>query len=133
MGSYGIGPARIIAASVEQRADEAGIAWPRAIAPWEVALVALSKDEDPERATSDGVYDQLVAAGIEVLYDDRDASAGEKLTDAELIGCPLRVVAGKRSLADGKLETVVRRSGAERELSLDDSVEGVEALLDALD
>ena len=132
MGSYGIGPARIIAASVEQRADERGISWPRSIAPWEVSLVALSKADDPERAQADAAYEQLVEAGVEVLYDDRDASAGEKLTDAELIGCPLRVVAGKRSLAEGNLEAVLRQSGAEESIPVGGVVEGVESLLDSL-
>lgn len=133
MGSYGIGPARIIAASVEQRADEKGISWPRSIAPWEVALIALSKAGEPEREAADAAYEQLSEAGLDVLYDDRDASAGEKLTDAELIGCPVRVVAGKRSLGEGRLEATVRKSGDESSIPVGDVVVGVESLLDSLD
>ncbi len=84
MGSYGIGPARIVAAAIEQGADERGIVWPPSIAPWQVHLVALGKDGEPERETADGLYEELRAGGTEVLYDDRDAGPGEKLTDAEL-------------------------------------------------
>jgi prolyl-tRNA synthetase len=129
MGSYGIGPARIIAASVEQRADEKGISWPKSLSPWDLSLVPLSKQGEPERNAADDLYAALLDAGIEVLYDDRDANAGEKLTDAELIGCPLRVVVGKKSLAQGKLEVQVRSSGADEAIQLDGAVETIEALL----
>jgi len=129
MGSYGIGPARIIAASVEQRADEKGISWPKSLSPWDLSLVPLSKQGEPERNVADDLYAALLDAGIEVLYDDRDANAGEKLTDAELIGCPLRVVVGKKSLAQGKLEVQVRSSGADEAIQLDGAVETIEALL----
>lgn len=118
MGSYGIGPARIVAAAIEQRADERGIVWPPSIAPWAVHLVSLAKAGEPERETADELYEQLLAAGLETLYDDRDAGPGEKLTDAELLGCPLRLVAGRRGLAEGVVESSVRASGAEDKLPL---------------
>ncbi|MEA2270824.1 MAG: prolyl-tRNA synthetase, partial [Solirubrobacteraceae bacterium] len=109
MGSYGIGPARIAAAAVEQSADEKGIAWPRALAPWDVELVTLGKPGTPEREAADRLYEELRAAGIDVLYDDRDAGPGEKFADAELLGCPLRLTLGRRSLQSGAVEAQVRR------------------------
>lgn len=118
MGCYGIGPARIVAAAIEQGADERGIVWPRPIAPWGIHLVSLAKKaEDEERAAADRLYEELRALDIEVLYDERDgAGAGEKLTDAELIGCPLRIVVGRRGLAEGVVEASERASGAEHKL-----------------
>jgi prolyl-tRNA synthetase len=109
MGSYGIGPARIAAAAVEQYADEHGICWPRALAPFAVHLVAVGKPGTPEREAADGLYESLRAGGIEVLYDDRDAGPGEKFADAELLGCPLRLTVGRRSLESGEIEVQVRR------------------------
>ena len=133
MGSYGIGPARIVAAAIEQLADEKGIVWPRAIAPWQVQLVSLAKPGEPEREAADRIYEALLAAGVEVLYDDRDAGPGQKLTDAELLGCPLRIVAGRRGLANGIVEATERASGAEHELPVEDAAERAIALLDGLD
>jgi prolyl-tRNA synthetase len=115
MGSYGIGPARIAAAAVEQYADEQGIAWPRAIAPWQVHLVGLGRAGTPEREAGEKLYEELRAAGIDVLYDDRDAGPGEKFADAELLGVPLRLTLGKRSLQSGAVEAQVRRGRADHE------------------
>jgi prolyl-tRNA synthetase len=129
MGSYGIGPARIAAAAIEQNADERGIVWPKALAPWQVHLVSLAKAGEPEREAADKLYAELQAAGAEVLYDDRDAGPGEKLTDAELIGCPLRVVVGRRGLANGIVEASERASGADHELPVDEAAERAMALL----
>jgi prolyl-tRNA synthetase len=109
MGSYGIGPARIAAAAVEQFADEHGISWPRALAPFAVHLVALGKPGTPERDAADELYATLTEGGVEVLYDDRDLGAGEKFADAELLGCPLRLTVGRRSLESGEIEVQVRR------------------------
>jgi prolyl-tRNA synthetase len=133
MGSYGIGPARIAAAVIEQRADERGIVWPKALAPWQVQLVSLAKAGEPEREAADEIYEALGAAGVEVLYDDRDAGPGEKLTDAELLGCPLRIVVGRRGLANGVVEAGERASGAEHELPVEDAAERAIALLDGID
>ena len=102
MGSYGIGPARIVAAAIEQGADEQGIVWPRSLAPWQVHLVALGKPGEETLEAADRLYEELREAGLEVLYDDRDAGPGEKLTDAELLGCPLRIVVGKRAPRRGR-------------------------------
>src|SRR4051794_22011532 len=109
MGSYGIGPARIAAAAVEQFADEQGISWPKAVAPWDVHVVALGKGETPERAAAEKLVGELEEAGMSVLFDDRDAGTGEKLTDAELLGVPLRLVIGRRSLESGTAEAQARR------------------------
>ena len=109
MASYGIGPARIVAAAVEQFADEHGISWPRALAPFAVHLVALGKPGTPEREAADELYATLVGGGIEVLYDDRDLAPGEKFADAELLGCPLRLTVGRRSLESGEVEAQLRR------------------------
>ena len=95
MASYGLGPARIVAAAVEQYADEYGIAWPRAIAPFGVELVALGRAGTPEREAADRLYETLLAGGVEVLYDDREIGPGEKFADAELLGAPLRLTVGR--------------------------------------
>jgi prolyl-tRNA synthetase len=129
MGSYGIGPARIVAAAIEQGADERGIVWPAALAPWQVQLVSLAKPGEPEREAADGLYEELRARGAEVLYDDRDAGAGEKLTDAELLGCPLRIVVGRRGLEKGVVEASERAGGGEHELPLADAAERALGLL----
>jgi prolyl-tRNA synthetase len=129
MGSYGIGPARIVAAAVEQNVDEKGIVWPPSLAPWEVELVGLGRDGDETAQAADKLYEELTAAGLEVLYDDRDAGPGEKLTDAELLGCPLRVVVGKRALAEGQVEAQERRSGADHRLPLAEATGRVRTLL----
>ncbi len=113
MGSYGIGPARIVAAAVEQFADEHGIAWPRALAPFAVHVVALGRPGTPERDAADALYETLLAGGVDVLYDDREAGTGEKFADAELLGCPVRLTVGRRSLESGVAEVQLRRGRQE--------------------
>jgi prolyl-tRNA synthetase len=112
MGCYGIGPARVVAAAVEQFADEHGISWPKALAPFAVHLVAVGRAGTPERDAADGLYETLRQGGVDVLYDDREAGPGEKFADAELLGCPLRLTVGRRSLESGEIE-VQRRRGRE--------------------
>ncbi len=109
MGCYGIGPARIAAAAVEQYSDEHGISWPRSLAPFQVHLVAVGKAGDPARAAAEQLYETLRGGGVEVVYDDRDAGPGEKFADAELLGCPLRLTVGKRAIESGEIEVQVRR------------------------
>ncbi len=113
MASYGIGPARIVAAAVEQYADEHGISWPRALAPFQVHLVGLGKSGTPEREAADALYGTLSEGGIETLYDDRDLGPGEKFAEAELLGCPLRLTVGRRTLESGEIEVQVRRGRAQ--------------------
>jgi prolyl-tRNA synthetase len=119
MGSYGIGPARICAAAIEQFADEQGISWPRSIAPFDVELVGLGKPGTEEHALAERVYGELREAGLDVLYDDRDLGPGAKFADAELLGCPLRITVGKRTLAAGELEVQVRRGRETRSIPLE--------------
>ncbi len=133
MGSYGIGPARIVAAAIEQGADEQGIVWPRSLAPWQVHLVSLAKAGEEERDPADRLYEELRESGAEVIYDDRDAGPGEKLTDAELLGCPLRLVVGRRGLADGVIEAQGRRSGEDRRLRVDAAAAEALDLLEGLE
>jgi prolyl-tRNA synthetase len=133
MGSYGIGPARIVAAAIEQGADEKGIVWPRSIAPWDVHLVGLGKPGDEVTAAADELYAALSAAGAEVIFDDRDAGPGQKLTDAELLGCPIRLVVGRRALAEGQVEAQTRRTGADERLPVAEAASRALELLDAID
>jgi prolyl-tRNA synthetase len=119
MGSYGIGPARLAAAAVEQHSDEAGIAWPRSLAPFDVELVGLGREGSEERELAESLYEQLRTAGLDVLYDDRDAGPGEKFADAELVGCPLRLTVGRRTLGAGELEAQVRRGREQRSVPLE--------------
>jgi prolyl-tRNA synthetase len=128
MGSYGIGPARTVAAAIEQFADEQGISWPRAVAPFDVELVTLGKPGEEARALSERLYDELCDLGLDVLYDDRDASPGEKFADAELLGCPLRVTIGKKSVEAGELEFQVRRGQEKGSLSLEGAAEAAAEL-----
>jgi prolyl-tRNA synthetase len=114
MGSYGIGPGRVMAAAVEQHHDEHGIAWPRSIAPYDVHVVALpGLDEQAEEVAA-----ALEAHGHEVLLDDRDQRAGEKFADADLIGCPVRVTVGKKTLDDGAVDVRDRTTGEERRVPM---------------
>ena len=109
MGSYGIGLARTMAAIVEQCHDENGIVWPRSVAPYDAHVVALPGAEEIALQAAEA----LSATGLDVLLDDRDQRAGEKFADADLIGCPVRITAGKKSLEDGRVDVRDRASGAE--------------------
>jgi prolyl-tRNA synthetase len=114
MGSYGIGPGRVMAAAVEQSHDEHGIVWPPSIAPYDVHVVALpGVEQQAEEAAR-----ALDEAGAEVLLDDRDARAGEKFADADLIGIPLRVTVGKKTVEDGEVDVRDRKTGEERRVPL---------------
>jgi prolyl-tRNA synthetase len=119
MGSYGIGPARIAAAAVEQFNDDKGISWPRALAPFDVHLVGLGKPETEEHALTERLYEELLALGLDVIYDDRDLGPGGKFADAELLGCPLRLTVGKRTLDAGEIEAQVRRGRETRAVPLE--------------
>ena len=129
MGSYGLGPARLAAAAVEQYADEHGISWPRSMSPFDVHLVGLGKAGSDEHALAERLYRELSEAGLAVIYDDRDSSPGEKFVEAELLGCPLRVVAGRRSLESGELEIQVRRGMDKRSVPIDDAPAALAELL----
>jgi prolyl-tRNA synthetase len=128
MGSYGIGPARIMAAAVEQYADEAGISWPRSLSPFDAELVTLGKEGEPAREVAERLYEEMRQAGFDVLYDDRDASPGEKFADAELLGCPLRLTVGKKGIEAGEVEAQIRRGREKRSLPLDGAAEAAAQL-----
>ena len=122
MGCYGIGVSRVVAAVVEEHHDDAGLMWPAALAPYQVHLVSLpgKGEAAPEvRAAADRLYDELCAAGVEVLYDDRDQSPGVKFADADLLGVPTQLVLGAKGLARGVVERKDRHSGERDEVALD--------------
>jgi len=123
MGSYGIGPARVAAAAVEQFADEHGISWPRSIAPFDIHLVGLGREGSEERELAEKLYGELLQTGLRVLYDDRDAGPGEKFADAELLGCPVRLVVGRRTVSSGEVEVQVRRGREARSVPLEGAAE----------
>jgi prolyl-tRNA synthetase len=114
MGSYGIGPARVMAAAVEQFHDANGIVWPEAMAPYDIHVIALPGAEQQ----ADEAARTLDEAGADVLLDDRDARAGEKFADADLIGIPVRVTVGKKTLEDGAVDVRDRKTGEERRVPL---------------
>ncbi|MBE2315129.1 proline--tRNA ligase [Solirubrobacter sp. CPCC 204708] len=128
MGSYGIGPARICAAAVEQFADEKGISWPRSLAPFDIHLVGLGKPGTDEAALADKLYDELRALGLDVIYDDREGGPGAKFADAELLGCPLRLTIGKRTIEAGEIEAQVRRGRETRSVPLEGAAEAAHEL-----
>jgi prolyl-tRNA synthetase len=127
MGCYGIGVSRVVAAVVEEHHDGAGLMWPAALAPYAVHLVSLpgKGEAAPEiRAAADRLYDELLAAGVDVLYDDRDQSPGVKFADADLLGVPTQLILGAKGLARGVVERKDRRSGERDEVALE-AVAGV--------
>ncbi len=123
MGCYGIGVTRVVAAAIEQNHDARGIIWPDAIAPFQVVVVPINAPKSPAvRETAERLYNELLAAGIDTLLDDRDERPGVKFADSELIGIPHRVVVGDRGLAAGKLEYRHRRAEAAEEFPLADAL-----------
>ena len=130
MGCYGIGVTRIVAAAIEQNHDERGIIWPVPIAPFQVVLVPINLHKSARvRELSDQLYDGFSAAGIEVLYDDRDARPGVKFADAELLGIPHRLVVGERGIDAGKLEYRGRRDAESTEFPLAEALAFMQARL----
>ena len=117
MGSYGIGITRLVGVLVEKFADEKGMVWPESVAPFKVHLVGLNSDDDEVRDYTDGIYLAMKEKGVEVLYDDRDARAGEKFADSDLIGIPYRVVVSRKTKEEGKFEVVTRATGEVRHLT----------------
>ena len=120
MGSYGIGVGRAMAAVAEVHQDDAGLIWPLAIAPYEVVLTVVKTDHEPSMELAGRWHDELTAAGVDVLLDDRDARPGVKFADAELIGVPLRVTIGPRGLDQGRVEFTLRSTGEKEDIAIDD-------------
>ncbi len=129
MGCYGIGVSRVVAACIEQCHDKDGIVWPLALAPWQLLIVGLNMANPQVKAQSEALYAQAHAAGIDVLFDDRDSPAGVKLKDADLIGIPLRIVIGERRLAEGMVEFRQRREPEAQPVAVDQALARVQEIL----
>jgi prolyl-tRNA synthetase len=125
MGSYGIGPARVAAAAVEQGQDENGIIWPLAIAPYQILIVPVNMKDQASVDVAEEMYQSLVEKGLEVLMDDRDERAGVKFKDADLVGIPVRIIIGEKNLKEGLVELKDRRTGAIEKVKVSDAVDAV--------
>ncbi|TSC69572.1 MAG: prolyl-tRNA synthetase [Parcubacteria group bacterium Gr01-1014_56] len=122
MGSYGIGITRLMGVLVDKFADAKGIVWPEAVAPFRVHLIELGGDNEDVKREAEELYRELESAGVEVLWDDREARAGEKFADSDLIGIPLRIVVSEKTLAAGKFECTERASGKAEHRSLSELI-----------
>jgi prolyl-tRNA synthetase len=130
MGCYGIGVSRIVAAAIEQNHDERGILFPRAMAPFDLALVPIGmRKSAPVREVVERLYRELAAAGIEVLLDDRDERPGVMFADMELIGIPHRIVVGERGLKSGQIEYQSRRDAQARPLPIQEAVNSLKSMI----
>jgi len=125
MGCYGIGVNRILAAAVENHHDDAGILWPKELAPYQVEIVSLDHKKMQIVETAHNLYDAFRKAGVEVLWDDRDAAPGVKFTDADLIGIPVRVTVGRRTLESGTVDVRTRKNKEQKSVTLEQVVETV--------
>lgn len=130
MGCYGIGLTRIMAAAVEQRHDEHGIAWPKAIAPFHVAVILANQDVPEATLHAERIYAELMALGVEAVLDDREERAGAKFADADLIGYPVQVTVGKRGIEAGTVDLKLRATGERTTASLEGATAAVRALLE---
>lgn len=132
MGCYGIGVGRTMAAAIEQNHDDAGIIWPVQIAPFQVMLLNLDAQDAQAEETADAVYEALQVEGVEVLYDDTSERAGFKFKDADLLGLPLQVIIGKRSLSQGKIDLKKRVDGTRNSIPIAEVVQAVTQELESL-
>jgi prolyl-tRNA synthetase len=132
MGCYGIGVTRLLGAAIEQNHDERGIVWPPSMAPFTVVVCAIGYERSSEvQAAADRLHDELAAAGLDVVLDDRGERPGAMFADWELIGIPVRVVVSDRGLKAGTVEVQGRRDSAASVVPLDDAVAGVKGRLSA--
>jgi prolyl-tRNA synthetase len=122
MGSYGVGVSRLVGAIIEASHDDAGIIWPEPVAPWRVGIVTMRADDEASISAAQLLYDKLGAAGVEVLYDDRDERGGAKLASMDLIGLPWQLIVGPRGIAAGTVELKRRSTGEREELSLESAL-----------
>ena len=132
MGCYGIGVGRTMAAAIEQNNDEHGIIWPRAIAPFEVVVVAVNAKKEEQLQYAEAVYGECRQAGIDTLLDDRKERAGVKFADCDLIGYPVRVVIGPKAVEEGQIEVKVRKTGEVFTFSREEYLAKVQELLQTL-
>jgi prolyl-tRNA synthetase len=128
MGSHGIGVSRLLGAIIEASHDDRGIIWPEGVTPFHLGLVNLKQGDTEADAACEGLYHALRARGLDPLYDDRDARAGEKFAGMDLIGLPWRITVGPRGLAQGKVELTSRRTGESEEMSPDAAVDRLASL-----
>ncbi len=129
MGCYGIGVGRSLASIIEEKADEKGLVWPMTIAPWQVHLCPLRLDNENVSGVAEDMYKKMLDAGIEVLYDDRNLSAGLKLTDSELMGMPIRVVISPKTIANGQAEVTIREDGEQLFINLSELISELKMLI----
>ncbi len=132
MGCYGIGINRILASAIELGNDDNGIIWPISIAPFEVLVTCVNQDDDEVAKAAEGIYQQLLSDGVDVLLDDRALRAGGKFKDADLIGIPVRVTVGKRSLAEGKVEIKLRRESERQQIPVEEAAQKVIGIVESL-
>jgi prolyl-tRNA synthetase len=130
MGCYGIGIGRTVAAGIEQNHDENGIIWPMPLAPYQVIITPVNVNEEDVMESAENLYKSMLAGNIEVIFDDRDERAGVKFKDADLIGIPLRVVVGRKNLAQGKVELKIRKTGENKLYPLQEIVQQVKQIID---
>ena len=129
MGCYGIGVSRIIAAVIEQHNDENGIIWPISITPFPVTILPLNMNDEKQKSLSEKIYSDLQSAGLEVLLDDRDEPAGVKFKDADLIGIPLKIVLGEKTLKEGKIELQIRSTGEKIKVEISKVIDEIVKLI----
>ena len=129
MGCYGIGVGRTMAAAIEQNNDDQGIIWPRAIAPFEVVVVAVNAKKEEQLTYAEGIYEECRKAGLDVLLDDRKERAGVKFKDCDLIGYPVRVTIGPKAVEEDVIEVKVRKTGEVYNFTRADYLEKVQELL----
>ena len=129
MGCYGIGVGRLAASVCEVRHDDYGPIWPITIAPWQVHLCCLRADDVEAKALADKLYDEMQKDGIEVIYDDRNVRPGVMFSDADLLGCPVRVVVSPRNLAEGCCEVMTRTKSINEKVAVDDVIPQVKKMI----
>ncbi len=129
MGCYGIGVGRALASIIEEKADDKGLVWPMTIAPWQVYFCPIRIDDENVSAVSDELYKKMLDSGIDVLYDDRNVSAGVKLTDSELMGVPIRVVISPKTMANSQAEVTIRATGEKLFISISELIPEIKALI----
>ena len=121
MGCYGIGVNRIMASAIELGNDKDGIIWPISIAPFEVIVTCVNQDDEQVVKVSENIYQKLLENGVDVLLDDRVLRAGAKFKDADLIGIPIRIAAGRKSVAEGNVEIKLRRESESEKIKIEDA------------
>ena len=132
MGCYGIGINRIMASAIELYNDENGIIWPISIAPFEVIVTPVNQDDPDVVRVAEELYRKLTEAGVEVLLDDRDLRGGMKFKDADLIGIPIRVTVGKKSVVEGNVEVKLRAKAESEKVAIDKAAEKVMEMIRSL-